>query len=180
MTITEVAAAAAHAPEQIRVFLLARLEQSSVRGDDIHGDHIVAGQAVLADQPAHAAAEGQSGDACGGDHAHRGRQAEGLRFAVEFADGEAGFGSHSARGRIDTNTLHGRKIDHEPVVTDRLAGDAVTTAAHRHRKAVLAGKVDAGDHVRRAGASRDDRGAPIDDPVEDDARCIVSRLARRE
>ena len=99
----EIAAAAAHAPEQIRVLLLARLEQSAVRGDNVDGNHVVAGQAVLADQPAHATAKGQSGDTRGGDHTHRCRQPEGLRLAVEFADGEAGFGSHCLRDRIDAN-----------------------------------------------------------------------------
>jgi hypothetical protein len=45
---------------------------------------------------------------------------------------------------------------------------------------VFAGKADTGDHIRRAGTSRDDGGAPIDDPVEDDASRIVTRLAGHE
>ena len=177
---TEVATATAHAPEQIRVLLLARLEQSGIRRNDVHGDHVVARKAVLADQPAHAAAKGQSGDACGGDHAHRGRQAESLRLAVEFTDGKARFGLHRARGRIDTNTLHGREINHEPVVADRLACDAVTTATYGDWKVVPAGKDHTGDHIRRASTSHDYRGAPIDGPIEDDARRIVTRLAGHE
>ena len=83
-------------------------------------------------------------------------------------------------GRIDANALHGREIDHQPVIADRLACDAVTAATHRHWKTVLTGEADAGDHVGRAGASRDERGTPIDDPVEDDARRIVTRLAGSE
>ena len=83
-------------------------------------------------------------------------------------------------GRIDTNTLHGREIDHEPVVTDRLARDAVTTATHRDWKAMLTGKADAGDDVRSAGTSRDERGTPIDDPVEDDARRRRNPARRRK
>jgi hypothetical protein len=45
---------------------------------------------------------------------------------------------------------------------------------------MLASKADAGDDVRGAGTSRDERGTPVDDPVEDDARCVVTRLVRRE
>ena len=45
---------------------------------------------------------------------------------------------------------------------------------------MLTRKADAGDDVRRAGTSRDERGTPIDDPVEDDARRVVTRLVRRE
>jgi hypothetical protein len=135
---------------------------------------------VLADQPAHAAAKRQSGDTRRGDHTHGGRKPEGLRLAIELTDGEAGFGPHGTRCTIDANTLHGRKIDHEPVVADRLAGNAVTTATHCDGQVVLAGKAHACDHVRRAGAARDDRRTAINDPVEDDASCIVSRLAWRK
>ena len=59
----EVASASAHGPEQIFVLLSRRGAQLSVSGDDVHGEQVVAGQAVVPVEPAEAAAECQAGDA---------------------------------------------------------------------------------------------------------------------
>jgi hypothetical protein len=56
----------------------------------------------------------------------------------------------------------------------------VTTATRGDWKVVSAGKADTRHHIRRTGTSRNDRRVPIDDPVEDDARRIVTRLAGHE
>ena len=59
--------------------------ERAVGGDDVGGEQVVDGQAVLAHQPAEPAAEGQAGDA-GVRHGAAGRgQAERLRLAVELA-----------------------------------------------------------------------------------------------
>ena len=81
----EVPATTAHAPVQILVFAVVGGEQATVGGHDIHRNHIVAGEAVLADQPAHAAAKRQAGNAGRRDHAHRGGETEGLGFTIELA-----------------------------------------------------------------------------------------------
>jgi len=54
-----------------------------------------------------AAAKGQAGYPCSRDDTHRSRQAECLRFTVEFADREARFGSYRAGNWIDPNAFHG-------------------------------------------------------------------------
>src|SRR5580700_9190281 len=77
---SEVPATTAHAPEQVRVFAVAGGDEATVGSHDIHGNHVVAGKAVLADQPAHTAAKGQARDAGRGDDAHCGGETEGLRF----------------------------------------------------------------------------------------------------
>ena len=59
----EVAAAAAQRPEQVGVLVGADPAHRAVSGDDLERDHVVAGQAVLAHQPADAPAERESGDA---------------------------------------------------------------------------------------------------------------------
>ena len=150
---------------------------SAVGRHDIHGDHVVAGKTVLADQPAHAAAEGQAGNASRGDDAHRGGEPEGLRFTVELADGQAWFGANGAARRIDANAFHGGEIDHQAVVADGLAGNAVTAATHRYCQGVLIGEADAGHDVGSAGASRYECWVPIDDAVEDHSGGVVAWFA---
>ena len=119
---------------------LLAVTQAAVGGHNVHCGHVVAGKTVLADQPAHSAAKSQAGNAGRGDDAHRGGETEGLRFTIELADGQAWFGTNGAAGRIDANALHGREIDHQAVVADCLAGNAVTAATHRHRQTVLTGE----------------------------------------
>jgi hypothetical protein len=59
----EVAAPAAQRPVQVRMLGAAGRHQPPVGGHHLAGDDVVAGQAVLAGEPAHAAAEGQPADA---------------------------------------------------------------------------------------------------------------------
>ncbi|MFC0109101.1 hypothetical protein [Kibdelosporangium aridum] len=59
----EVSAATAQAPEQLGAFGLARPDDFPVGGDHRVRRHVVAGQAVLAGKPSHAAAEGEAADA---------------------------------------------------------------------------------------------------------------------
>src|SRR2546430_5265911 len=55
----EVAAAAANAPEEVGVLILARLDELTVGGDQIDGEQLIDREAVLAHHPADAAAERQ-------------------------------------------------------------------------------------------------------------------------
>src|SRR6476661_4526193 len=93
----EVAAAAAQAPEQVGVLALARGQEAAVGGDDVRRDQVVAGKAVLALEPADAAAERQTRDAGARDGAAGGREAERLRLAVELAPRQARLRAHGAR-----------------------------------------------------------------------------------
>ena len=63
----EAAAAAAQRPEQLGVLVLGGAHDPAVPGDELGGDEVVAGQPVLALEPARAAAEREPGDAGGGD-----------------------------------------------------------------------------------------------------------------
>src|SRR4029453_5034331 len=78
----KVAAAAAQTPEEVIVLRGTGSKQAAVRSNDIGGDQVVAGEAVLARQPAAAAAQSQTGDAGAGDHSHGRGQIERLRLAV--------------------------------------------------------------------------------------------------
>ena len=82
---TEIAAAAAQRPEQIRIVGRAGRAELAIGGDHLGGDQVVHGRAVLAHQPAQTAAEGKARDAGIGDGASGGGEAMGLRRLVEFA-----------------------------------------------------------------------------------------------
>ena len=104
---TEVAAAAAQRPEQVGVLLGAGVHQPAVGGDDIRGDQTVAGQAVAAQQPADATAEGEPADPGGGDQPAGDRQAEGLGFVVEVGPGGTALRDGTATSRVDGDRRHG-------------------------------------------------------------------------
>src|ERR1700693_6525884 len=108
-------AAAAHAPEQILVFAVAHGNAAPVGGHNVHCDHVVAGETMLADQPAHATTEGEARNAGRGDYAHRGSKTKRLRFAIELADRRTWLGTYGAAGRIDAYALPGPEIDREGV-----------------------------------------------------------------
>ncbi len=70
----EVGAGAAHAPEQIGVLILARMQPAAVGGDQVDGPQVVDREAELALEAAHAAPEREPGDSGVSDHAHRARK----------------------------------------------------------------------------------------------------------
>ena len=59
---------------------------------------------------------------------------------------------------IDAHAAHGRQVDHEPAVADRLAGEAVATAANRDQQVV--GPREAHRRPRRRRRRRSGRSAP--------------------
>ena len=65
--------------------------------------------------------------------------------------------TRARRRRIDTHRLHARQIDHDAVVADRAAGDVVSAAAHRQRQAALPRE---GDPRITSAAPRSARSAP--------------------
>src|SRR5690606_6192918 len=126
----EVAAAAAQPPEQLAVAVPAGSDVLAVGGDEREGDDVVAGQAVLAGQPAHAAAEGEPADAGVGDVAGGGGQAVRLGGAVERAEQGAALDAGAAAERVHPYAAHQGQVDHEAVVGDGEAGGVVPAAAY--------------------------------------------------
>src|SRR5713101_2017887 len=83
----KVAASAAQAPEQVGVLGGTHGQHLAIGSDQISGQEVVAGEAVLARQPAEAAAKGEATNARIGDNAPSRGQAEGLRLAIEVPPG---------------------------------------------------------------------------------------------
>ena len=177
---TEVAAAAAEAPEQIGVLGRACSEQPAVRGDDVRREKVVARQPVLAAQLAEAAAERQSADAGIAVDTHCRGKAKRLGRRVELAENEACFGAGGAPLRVDLNAFHAGQIDHQPALAHGAAGDVVAAAAHGDQQAVVASKVDGFDDVASSGTADDDRGLLVHHPVPDPARLVIAAVSRQD
>ena len=154
----EVAAAAAQAPEQVGVLGLGRVDEPAVCGDDVGADEVVAGEAVLAHQPADAAAEREAADAGGRDEPAGRCEPVCLGLVVDVGPDRAAADRRAAGGRVDANAAHRREVDHDPVVARREARDAVAAAAYGDREVVAARETDRRDHVGGAGAADDERG----------------------
>ena len=86
-------------------------------------------------------------------------------LAVGRAPGGAPADPDGARLAIDADAVHAGDVDHHSVVDRTGPGDAVTAAADGHAEPVLTREVDEIDHVRSAGAHRDDGRALVEHPV---------------
>ena len=161
----EVPPGPADAPEQVAVLLGAGLDQLPVGGDQVHRQQLVDGQAVLAHQPADAAAQGEPGQPGVGHDARRHGQPEGLGLPVELAQPDPRLRPHRPAGQVDPHALHQGEVDHQPVVAHRQAGKAVAAASDRHGEPDPASEADGVDDVGHAGAAGDERRVPVDRTV---------------
>jgi len=132
----EIAAAAANAPKQVRVFGCARLQQPAVRSHDFGCHQIVARQTMFAAELAKAAPDRQPGNACVGVDPHRRGQAMSLRCRVELSQVQPGLRTRDTADRIDLDLFHAGEVDHQSGVTHRTTGDIVATGANSEEQLV--------------------------------------------
>ena len=154
---TEVAAAAADRPEQVGMRVRARGDLPAVGRHDLDRLEGVDRQAVLADQPADPAAEGEPGDADRPGVAERGGQTVGRRGDRVFLGRQTGLGPRDPALGIDVEALHGAEVEHDPAVVGAVAGEAVAAAADRQGQPRLACQVDRAGDVGRVGRANDER-----------------------
>jgi hypothetical protein len=157
-----------------------RAHDVAVRGDDGAGHDVVAGQTVLARQPAHTAAQRQPADAGMRDIAGRGGKAEGLRGPVQRAEHRAALDPGAPHDRIDGDAAHRGEVDHEPAVRDSEAGDVVAAATDADLQVALTGGAHRGDDVGDRGALDDQLRAVVDHPIPDRPGGVVPAGAGSE
>ena len=104
----------------------------------------------------------------------------GLGGGVEVRERGTAFDGDAAYGGVNLRGLHLRKIDHEPVVAQGIAGDVVPAAADGEHEPVVPGEVHSADDVRCGGAARDDRGSLVDHRVPDFACAFIGTVARKK
>src|SRR5215207_6050529 len=85
----EVTAAASNSPVEVFVLLGVGRKQLPVRAHHVGRDEVVAGEAILAVEPAEAAPEGQPCDTGQRNDSEGGRQAKRLCLVVELAQRKA-------------------------------------------------------------------------------------------
>src|SRR3712207_5139851 len=121
------------------LFRSRRADDLAAGGHELGGEEVVAGQPVLAFQPAGAAAERQPTDAGRRDTPAGGGEAVLLRRAVDLRPGGAAADARDATDGVDLDVGHAAHVEHEAVVAQRGAGDRVPAGADRDLEALRAG-----------------------------------------
>ena len=176
----EVAPSPTHGPEQVGVLGRAGSPQLPVGRHDLHRAQVVAGQPVAAVQPADPPAQRQPGDAGGRDDATGDRQPEGLGLAIDIPPGRPALDAHDTSVGIDPHATHRRQIQHQPVIADAVAGDAMSSSPHRGQQLLLAGQVDRVDDISGARALHDQARAAICQAILDNPGLVIPVVLRRQ
>ncbi len=119
----EVTAAAAQAPEQVGVLVRAGVQQPAVGGDEIGADEVVAGEAVLAHQPADPTAERVPGDTRRRYEASGGGEAVRLRLVVDVGPDRAAADVRAPQADVSMRTwfIGPRSITIPPLTVEKPA-----------------------------------------------------------
>ena len=173
----EVPAAAAQTPHQIGIRLVGHLQHLAVRGHQLDGDQVVAGQALGGHQPAQPAAQRVAGDPGGRDRAPGDGQAVRPGRLVDVAPARAALCPGRRRRRVDVDPAHPGQVDHQAALGHRPAGDVVPAAAHRDLQPGLTGVAHRGRDVLGVRAAGDQRGPAVDQPVVHPAGGVVPLVA---
>src|SRR5262245_64246951 len=107
----------------------------------------------------------------------RRRKAEGLRFPITIGPSRAALDAGDPAFVIHDDAVHLREIYYQAPIAHRGAGHAVAASANRRQEPAPACKPHCVYHVRSAATTRDQRGATVEHPVEDDARLVITGLA---
>ncbi len=172
----EVAAAAAHAPEQVRVLVRRRALEAPVGSDDVDGAQVVHREPVTPREPAEPAAEGQPADARMRHRARRSHESERHRFVVDLAEQAPALDVHGARFRVDSNAANPGQVELQPAVAGGLAAVAVASALDREQQLALAREIHGAAHVRGAARLDDERRPAVDRAVEHAPRFLVTGI----
>ena len=173
----EVRPRTAQAPEELRVLVLARPDEAAVRRHELDLEQVVDREAVRSLQPAHPAAEGQSGDAGVRDHADGADEPGGLRLLIELREERAAGDAGRPLLGIHLCASHPRQVDDDAVVARRQAGDAVAAAPDGDEEILLARVPKGRDDVVGMRRPGDQRRIAVGEPVPNRARRVVARVA---
>jgi len=152
-------------------------QQLAVGGDDLGGQQVVDGQAVLADQVADPTAQGEAADPDRAGVAEPGGQPIGPRPSRVVAGGQARLGPSGPLGGVDVQRPQLGEVEDDAAVGGAVAADAVAAAADGQLQPGLAGQGhDPGD-LGGVGGPDDDRRVEVESAVEHGAGLVVVGVA---
>ena len=122
--------------------LRVRPDQLAVGGHELDGREAVRLEAVLARQPADAAAEGVAHDAHVGRGAMQRGEAGALELGVDVHPARAGQGARPASLDVDLHADHRGRLDEDRVLERRVGAGVVPGGLRGHAQAVVAGVAD--------------------------------------
>jgi hypothetical protein len=160
--------------------LVVHPEQLAAGGHHLGGQQVVDRQAVLSDQVADAAGQGDPADADRAGVAEPGRQPVLGRRHCVLAGGQARLGPGGTRLCVDVQRPHGRQVQHDPPLDDAVPSRAVATAADGQLQPGLAGQRDDPGDVVVAGGLDDHLGAAVEAAIEDGPRLVVGGIIGRD
>ena len=173
----EVTTAATKSPEQFGILGFTGLNNRPVRGDDLGGDHVVAGKSVRAHQPTQTTAEGETANSGRGDCAAGSSKTMSGGRGIEITPVCAALGAGRAGNGIDHNISHASEIDHERAIRDGETCGVMSSAADRDTETGGRCVLDRGDNIGGVEAVRNEGGTLIDHAVPDRSRLVVTRIA---
>ena len=136
----EVPPSSAEAPEEIGVLLLAGVHEPAVGSHEVHRPDVVARPPEPSRDVPEAAAQGQPGDAGGGDEPENGGQAVELRFPVHVTEEAARLRPGNAGPRVHPHPAHQGEVEHQAPFSHRQTRDVVTAPLDGQRDSALPGE----------------------------------------
>src|SRR5437667_7049171 len=163
-----------------RIRSIAPVHKASVRGDELDAEEVVASEAVLPGEETETASESQSGNTGSGNHSDGRCKPRSRRRLVEFVPCDAPADDGGAAYCVDPDLFHGRQVDDQAVITERVPRDVVAAAADGQWKSVIPCKGDRPGHVLRVPTSHNQCRSPVDHRVPDFPRIVVPFVLRSE
>jgi hypothetical protein len=139
---------------------------------------VVNGQAVPADHPADATAEGQPAQADRRGVAGGRRQAKGIGMRGVGTPGQAWLRPRHTAFGVDADALTAAEVQDKPAFDRSVAGQAVAAAADRQWQVLLTDEADRADHVGGIGGAHDQRRMRVDGQIVDAPRRVVVVVRR--
>jgi hypothetical protein len=175
---TEVAAAAAERPEEIGIRVLVHREMLPVGGHHFSREHVIDGQAVLADEKAEAAAEREPTEADARSVAEPGRPAAFAGHPTVVACLHAGLRPCGPAVRVHFDSVHPREIEDDAAVGRAVPRPAVAAAPHGELCPGLTCQRDDPRDVRCVGGADDHPGPAVEARKKHSARVVVTGIVR--
>ena len=169
----EVPAAAADRPEEVRIMVGIDDPDLAVGGDQLGGQQVVDGQAVLPSEIADAAAEGDPAEPHRPRIAEAGREPVGAGRLRIRAGGQPGAGPRRPPFDVDLERLEVAHVEDDPAVAHAQPAVGVAAAPHGQLEPGLAGDPDDMGHVGCVGDPDDDRRSAVDVAGEDAPHLVV-------